>query len=74
MNCAISMRTVEGRTHIEVEVTPQTPEARALLRAFRAGVRDFEKNWKAMVKARGKVKKKATVPTAPRAARAKRAR
>ena len=36
-----------GRTHIKVSVTPKSAEGKALLRAFAAGVKDFEKKWKA---------------------------
>ena len=36
-----------GRTHIKVSVTPKSAEGKALLRAFVAGVSDFEKKWKA---------------------------
>lgn len=36
-----------GRTHIKVSVTPKSAEGKALLRAFEAGVKDFEKRWKA---------------------------
>jgi hypothetical protein len=36
-----------GRTHIKVSVTPKSAEGKALLRAFEAGVKDFEKKWKA---------------------------
>jgi len=36
-----------GRTHIRVSVTPKSAQGKELLRAFEAGVRDFEKRWKA---------------------------
>ena len=32
---------------MRVEVTPKSAETRKLLRQFQAGVREFEKNWKA---------------------------
>jgi DNA topoisomerase I len=67
------VRTVEGRTHIEVEATPQTPETRALLREFRAGVRELERNWKAVVKARATPKKAAAKKGAARKTAAKKA-
>ena len=47
----IRRRRVEGRTFIEVEATPQTAEARALLREFQAGLRDLETRWRGMVRA-----------------------
>jgi hypothetical protein len=37
----------QGRTFIRVEVTPKSTETRKLLRQFQAGVREFEKHWKA---------------------------
>jgi hypothetical protein len=37
----------KGRTSIRVAVTPKSVETRKLLRQFQAGVREFEKNWKA---------------------------
>jgi murein L,D-transpeptidase YafK len=37
----------KGRTFLRVEVTPKSTETRKLLRQFQAGVREFEKNWKA---------------------------
>ena len=37
----------KGRTRIRVAVTPKSKETRALLREFNAGVKDFEKKWKA---------------------------
>ncbi|MBV8699369.1 hypothetical protein [Bradyrhizobium sp.] len=37
----------KGRTFLRVEVTPKSAETRKLLRQFQAGVREFEKNWKA---------------------------
>ena len=36
-----------GRTYIRVAVTPKSAQGKAMLRAFEAGVRDFEKRWKA---------------------------
>jgi hypothetical protein len=36
-----------GRTHIRVSVTPKSAQGKAMLRAFEAGVKDFEKKWKA---------------------------
>jgi hypothetical protein len=45
-----------GRTYIWIEVTPKSPETRALLRAFNAGVRQFEKRWKTAARARKKRK------------------
>lgn len=36
-----------GRTHIRVSVTPKSAQGKQMLRAFEAGVRDFEKRWKA---------------------------
>jgi hypothetical protein len=47
----------EGRTFIRIECTPKSPETRALLREFKAGVKDLEKKWKASVKARQSLKK-----------------
>jgi topoisomerase IA-like protein len=47
----IRRRQVEGRTFIEVEATPRTPEARALLREFQSGLRDLETRWRGMVRA-----------------------
>jgi hypothetical protein len=37
----------KGRTSFRVAVTPKSAETRKLLRQFQAGVREFEKNWKA---------------------------
>jgi hypothetical protein len=45
-------RISRGRTHIRVEVTPKSPEGKALLRQFEAGVKAFEKKWKATVAAK----------------------
>jgi hypothetical protein len=40
-------RVSKGRTFFRVAVTPKSAETRTLLRRFQAGVREFEKNWKA---------------------------
>ena len=45
-------RISRGRTHIRVEVTPKSPEGKALLRQFEAGVKEFEKKWKATAAAK----------------------
>jgi len=45
-------RITAGRTHIRVEVTPKSAEGKALLRQFEAGVKEFEKKWKATAAAR----------------------
>ena len=73
MHFQLRVRTVEGRTFIEVEATPQTPETRALLREFRAGVRELERNWKAVVRARATPKKAAAKKAAARKAPGKKA-
>lgn len=36
-----------GRTYIRIAVTPKSAQGKAMLRAFEAGVKDFEKRWKA---------------------------
>ena len=36
-----------GRTHIQVSVTPKSAQGKTMLRQFEAGVKDFEKRWKA---------------------------
>jgi hypothetical protein len=41
-----------GRTHIRVSVTPKSPEGKTMLRQFEAGVREFEKKWKATAAAK----------------------
>ena len=53
----INQRVVKGRTYIRIAGTPKSPETRALLREFKAGVSQLEKKWKAVVKAREKQKK-----------------
>jgi hypothetical protein len=54
----ITKKTVRnGRTSIRISATPKSPETRALLRQFHAGVRQFEKQWKAFAKARKKAKR-----------------
>jgi hypothetical protein len=45
-------RLTKGRTHIRLEVTPKSPEGKALLREFEAGVKAFEKKWKATAAAK----------------------
>jgi len=45
-------RVSRGRTHIRVEVTPKSAEGKSLLRQFEAGVKEFEKKWKATAAAR----------------------
>jgi hypothetical protein len=45
-------RMSKGRTHIRLEVTPKSPEGKALLREFEAGVKAFEKKWKATAAAK----------------------
>jgi hypothetical protein len=61
-NIQVFKRVNKGRTQIRVAVTPKSPETRALLRKFQAGVKDFEKNWKATkaYKEASKAKKKKT--------------
>ena len=46
-NIQVFKRLTKGRTQIRVAVTPKSPETRALLRKFQAGVKEFEKSWKA---------------------------
>jgi hypothetical protein len=41
-----------GRTYIRVAVTPKSSEGRTMLRQFEAGVKEFEKKWKATAAAR----------------------
>jgi hypothetical protein len=41
-----------GRTYIRVAVTPKSPEGKTMLRQFEAGVKEFEKKWKATAAAR----------------------
>jgi len=41
-----------GRTYIRVAVTPKSAEGRTLLRQFEAGVKEFEKKWKATAAAK----------------------
>lgn len=43
----VHKRVNKGRTFIRVAVTPKSTETRRLLREFQAGVRAFEKDWKA---------------------------
>ena len=57
MHIKTSQTRVKGRTHIRVSATPKNPETRALLQEFKAGVRQLEKKWKAIAKARAKTKK-----------------
>ena len=57
MNFTIKQKRVKGRTHIQISATPKTAEARALLREFKSGVSQLEKKWKAIVRARDKLKK-----------------
>ena len=57
MNISIKQTRVKGRTHIRVSATPKNPETRALLQEFKTGVRQLEKKWKAIAKARAKPKK-----------------
>ena len=45
-------RITNGRTHIRIEVTPKSPEGRTMLRQFEAGVKEFEKKWKATAAAK----------------------
>jgi hypothetical protein len=59
-------RVSKGRTFIRVEVTPKSAEGRALLREFQAGVKEFEKKWKAT--------KAAKKDRAARAAKARKAK
>ena len=47
----------KGRTFIRVAATPKSPETRALLREFQAGVKAFEKKWKAIAAAKKKAAK-----------------
>jgi hypothetical protein len=44
---AVYKQVNKGRTSIRVAVTPKSAETRKLLRRFQAGVREFEKDWKA---------------------------
>jgi hypothetical protein len=59
-NIQIFKTVTKGRTSIRVAATPKSPETRALLRKFQAGVKDFEKKWKATAayKKASKAKKK----------------
>ena len=41
-----------GRHYIRVSVTPKSAEGKSMLRAFEAGVKDFEKRWKATAAAK----------------------
>lgn len=41
-----------GRTYIRVSVTPKSAEGKTMLRQFEAGVREFEKKWKATAAAK----------------------
>jgi len=45
-------RKSKGRTHIRVSVTPKSAEGKAMLRNFEAGVKEFEKKWKATAAAK----------------------
>jgi hypothetical protein len=47
----------KGRTFIRIAATPKGPETRALLRKFHAGVKEFEKKWKAIAAAKKKAGK-----------------
>ena len=46
-NIKVFKQVNKGRTTIRVAVTPKSTETRKLLRQFQAGVREFEKSWKA---------------------------
>jgi hypothetical protein len=52
-------KVTKGRTAIRVAVTPKSPEGRALLRQFEAGVKEFEKKWKSTKAYRDAAKTKA---------------
>ena len=41
-----------GRTYIRVSVTPKSAEGKTMLRQFEAGVKEFEKKWKATAAAK----------------------
>ena len=64
MNFERKQTRIEGRTHIQVSATPKNPETRALLREFQAGVRELERKWKAVVKARQQAEKAKTTKRA----------
>jgi hypothetical protein len=51
MMLTIKRRRAEGRHFIELEVTPMTPAADAMLGEFQAQLRSFEKRWREMAKA-----------------------
>ena len=53
-------KVTKGRTAIRVAVTPKSPEGRALLRQFEAGVKEFEKKWKSTKAYRDAATAKAT--------------
>ncbi len=57
-NFTLNKRVRKGRHFVNVAATPKSPETRALLREFKAGVTQLEKNWKAVVAARKKAAKK----------------
>jgi hypothetical protein len=57
VNFTIKQKRLKGRHHIQVSATPKTPESRALLREFKAGLSKLEKKWKAIVRAREKAAK-----------------
>ncbi len=57
-NFTLTKKVVKGRSFITVAATPKSPETRAMLREFKAGVTQLEKNWKAHVAARKKAAKK----------------
>jgi len=59
-NFTLTRKVVKGRSFITVAATPKSPETRALLREFKAGVSQLEKNWRAAVAARQKAAKKTT--------------
>jgi hypothetical protein len=52
-------KVTKGRTSFRVAVTPKSPEGRALLRQFEAGVKEFEKKWKSTKAYRDAAKAKA---------------
>jgi hypothetical protein len=52
----IDQAQTRGKTIIIIRATPQSPETRALLREFKAGVSQLEKKWNAIIKARKKRK------------------
>ena len=56
-NIQINKKVSKGRTFIQVAATPKSPETRALLKKFQAGVSAFQKKWKAIAKAKAKAAK-----------------